>query len=73
MCQLPFQFLSRPEIHEFIRFARLSKEIPPILAPKTARRRLKSIVQGDQRKVLSLLPTNTKLLIALDCWTSPFQ
>jgi hypothetical protein len=72
MCQLPFQFLTRPEIFEFVRFARLSKDMPLILTPKTARRRLQTMVQGDQQKVLSLLPKNAKLSIALDCWTSPF-
>lgn len=39
----------------------------------TTRRRLHSIVQTEQQKLLSSLPTSAKLSIALDCWTSPFQ
>lgn len=39
----------------------------------TARRRLRSIVQIEQQKLLSDLSTGAKLSIALDCWNSPFQ
>jgi hypothetical protein len=53
--------------------AQLSPIKPTLLSPKTARRRLQKMVQADQQKILSLLPTNAKLSIALDCWTSPFQ
>jgi hypothetical protein len=31
------------------------------------------MVKEDQQKVLSSLPKGSKLSIALDCWTSPFQ
>src|ERR1700712_326274 len=53
--------------------AQLSPITPQLLSPKTARRRLQSMVQADQQKILSLLPPEAKLSIALDCWTSPFQ
>jgi hypothetical protein len=53
--------------------ARLATSNPTLLTPRTARRRLRKIVQEDQHRILSDLPQNAKLSIALDCWTSPFQ
>jgi hypothetical protein len=53
--------------------AQLSPSKPVLLSPKTARRRLQIMVKEEQQKVLSALPDGTKLSIALDCWTSPFQ
>jgi hypothetical protein len=37
------------------------------------RRRLQETTKIQQQKMLDRLPSGTKLLIALDCWTSPFQ
>lgn len=53
--------------------ARLATSNPTLLTPRTARRRLRKIVQEDQHRILSGLPPDAKLSIALDCWTSPFQ
>jgi hypothetical protein len=53
--------------------ARLATPNPTLLTPRTARRCLRKIVQEDQHRILSDLPLNAKLSIALDCWTSPFQ
>lgn len=46
---------------------------PTLLQPRTAQRRLKKIVYEEHYTILSTLPLNAKLSIALDCWTSPFQ
>lgn len=70
---LPFQILAHPELLELIKTARLSATTPSLLSPKTARRRLQSMVKEGQEKVLSSLSKGSKLSIALDCWTSPFQ
>src|ERR1700738_3481046 len=53
--------------------AQLATSKPILLTARTARRRLRSIVQEDQRHILSELPPDAKISIALDCWTSPFQ
>lgn len=46
---------------------------PTLLHPRTAQRRLKKLVKEEHHDILSSLPPNAKLSIALDCWTSPFQ
>lgn len=46
--------------------------MPTLLSPRSARRRLQNMVQEDQQKVLTRLPPNAKVSVALDCWTSPF-
>lgn len=53
--------------------ASLATSTPQLLSPLTARRRLQQMVKDDQAMILSSLPPNAKLSIALDCWTSPFQ
>jgi len=46
---------------------------PTLLHPRTAQRRLKKLVEDEQHTILTTLPQDTKLSVALDCWTSPFQ
>lgn len=46
---------------------------PTLLRSRTAQRRLKKLVYEKHQTILSTLPPNAKLSIALDCWTSPFQ
>jgi hypothetical protein len=70
---LPFQFLARSDLDDLIEMARTAPSKPSLMTPKTARRQLHEMVKEDQQKILSTLPLNTKLSIALDCWTSPFQ
>ena len=53
--------------------ARLAPSPPKIPSAKTIRGRLQNIVKERQHHLLSLLPSNAKLSIALDCWTSPFR
>lgn len=37
------------------------------------RRRLQTIVKERQQDILRKLPSDAKMSIALDCWTSPFS
>ena len=46
---------------------------PTLLHPRTTQRRLKKLVEDKQHTILTTLPQDTKLSVALDCWTSPFQ
>ncbi|OQD79182.1 hypothetical protein PENSOL_c329G06218, partial [Penicillium solitum] len=46
---------------------------PTLLHPRTAQRRLKKLVDEEQYTIIATLPQDTKLSIALDYWTSPFQ
>lgn len=73
MSRLPFQFIEHPEFHDVIHFARLAPGRPTIPSSKTIRARLREFVKEQQQSVLRRLPSNAKLSLALDCWTSPFQ
>ncbi|EED18996.1 hypothetical protein TSTA_127040 [Talaromyces stipitatus ATCC 10500] len=44
-----------------------------LLLPTTAWRQLGLQVKRRQAEILSYLPPGAKILVALDCWTSPFQ
>lgn len=70
---LPFQILAHKDLTDLISMAWLASSNPTLLTPRTARRRLRKIVQEDQHRILSDLPPNAKLSIALHRWTSPFQ
>ena len=53
--------------------ARTSLSTPFIPSADTIRRRLSSTVKSRQQSVLQMLPSHSKISIALDCWTSPFS
>ena len=53
--------------------ARSAPSPPTIPSAITIRRRLESLVKDRQQHILRMLPANSKLSIALDCWTSPFS
>jgi hypothetical protein len=73
MSRLPFQFIEHPEFHDVIHFARLAPGRPGIPSSRTIRTRLREFVKEQQQSILRRLPSNAKLSLALDCWTSPFQ
>jgi hypothetical protein len=73
MSRLPFQFIEHPEFHDLISFARLAPQRPNIPTAKTIRARLRGFVAEQQQSILRQLPGDSKLSLALDCWTSPFQ
>jgi hypothetical protein len=46
---------------------------PHVPSATTIRRRLQTTVKERQQDVLRKLPSDAKMSIALDCWTSPFR
>jgi hypothetical protein len=63
---LPFQFLAHQDFEDLITEAQLLTLKPKLLHPRTARRHLQIIVQEDQQRVLSALPSSAKLSITLN-------
>ena len=61
--QLPFRILE-------LQLAPSKVNLP---SARTAQRYLDTTVQEQQKKVLERLPDESRLSIALDCWTSPFS
>jgi hypothetical protein len=55
---------------ETIQLAHSQIDIP---SARTIRRYLDTTVREQQKSVLSTLPKESRLSIALDCWTSPFN
>ncbi|KAJ5557753.1 hypothetical protein N7513_003339 [Penicillium frequentans] len=68
---LPFRSLARRQLVSLIKMAQMAPSEPPLLHPRTAQRRVQKLVQEELHSILSTLPLNAKLSIALDCWTSP--
>lgn len=66
-------FLEHQEFADVIKYARLAPTTPTIPSRRTIRERLKAFVHEYQERLLQSLPPKTKLSLALDCWTSPFQ
>ncbi|KAJ5742625.1 uncharacterized protein N7511_011357 [Penicillium nucicola] len=73
LSRLPFQFIEHPEFHELISFAHLAPQRPNIPTAKTIRARLRGYVAEQQQSMPRQLPGDSKLSLALDCWTSAFQ
>ncbi|KAL2694983.1 hypothetical protein AAEP93_002551, partial [Penicillium crustosum] len=71
--RLPFQLIEHPTFQSLIQMARTSLSTPFIPSADTIRRRLSSTVKSRQQSVLQMLPSHSKISIALDCWTSPFS
>jgi hypothetical protein len=72
--RLPFQIIEHPELHALLRLAaQASPSILDFPSARTIQRRLHETISDAQQALLSKLPPNAKLSIALDCWTSPFQ
>lgn len=71
--RLPFHLIEHPTFHTLIRSARLAPSPPMIPSATTIRRRLRDIIQDKQRSTLKTLPPESKISIALDCWTSPYN
>lgn len=71
--KLPFQIVEHPDFQEVIHTARTSPVSPPFPTGKTIQRHLLSTLETTQNSFFDHLPSNAKISIALDCWTSPFQ
>ncbi|KAJ5882665.1 uncharacterized protein N7529_001337 [Penicillium soppii] len=71
--RLPFYLIKHPTFKRLIYSARSAPSPLVIPLADTIRRRLESIVLDRQKQILRMLPTRAKILITLDCWTSPFS
>lgn len=71
--RLPFRIVEHPEFKDFVETVQLAQSQIEIPSTRTVRRYLDTIVQEKQKCVLSTLPSESRLSIALDCWTSPFN
>jgi hypothetical protein len=67
---LPFRILSREQLLGFIEMAQMAPHKPTLLYPRTAQRLLKKLVDEEHHTILSTLPPNAKISVALDCRTS---
>lgn len=70
---LPFLFVEHQKFRNLFSYARLAPTPPSFPSRKMIRERLRGFVLEYQQETLQRLPSNAKLSLALDCWTSPFQ
>lgn len=70
---LPWELLRHPGFCNLISMAQRMTSQPELLTPRTAQRRVSSGIISRQEEVLKTLPTDGKISLALDCWTSPFM
>lgn len=73
VARLPFRILEHPEFKDLVDVIQLAQSKINLPSARTARRYLDTTVQEQQKKVLERLPDESRLSIALDCWTSPFN
>ncbi|RAQ55326.1 hypothetical protein AFGD_012605 [Aspergillus flavus] len=71
--RLPFTLIEHPTFIRLIKMARSAPSCPSVPSAITIHRRLKTLVQDRQQGILRMLPPESKISIALDCWTSPFS
>ncbi|KAJ9482200.1 hypothetical protein VN97_g11237 [Penicillium thymicola] len=70
--RLPFHLIEHYTFQRLISKARSAPTDPKLPSADTIRRRLSAQVKKQQQSTLEMLPANSKISIALDCWTSPF-
>jgi hypothetical protein len=70
--RLPFHHIEHPKFLSLVRMAQSALSPPEVPSAKTIRRRLQTKVKEQQQDILRKLPSDAKISIALDCWTSPF-
>ncbi|KAJ5316460.1 hypothetical protein N7476_006767 [Penicillium atrosanguineum] len=70
--RLPFQIIENQHFRDLLRLTQQAPSLPIIQTGKTLARQLQSTVQIQQQGILNMLPSDAKLSLALDCWTSPF-
>lgn len=58
-------------LYDLLSYARLAPTTPSLPSRKAIRERLRDFVTESQQETLQRLPSNAKMSIALDCWTSP--
>ena len=73
VARLPFRILEHPEFKDLVDVIQLAQSKINLPSTRTARHYLDTTVQEQQKRVLETLPDESRLSIALDCWTSPFS
>lgn len=71
--RLHFRFIEHPEFQDLVFYIQYATSRTQIPSPSTMRVRLRDSVKERQQSLLQKLTPNTKLSVALDCWTSPFR
>jgi hypothetical protein len=71
--RLPFQIVEHPAFHDLLQTAWHAESQLDIPSARSIRRLLDDNVTASQQNMLNRLPSGSSLLIALDCWTSPFS
>jgi len=71
--RLPFKIVEDPTFQGLLNLVHSDPQELEIPSAKTLRRRLRDAVTTRQESQLDDLPSDAKVSLALDCWTSPFQ
>jgi hypothetical protein len=70
---LPFRIVEHTQFKDLVEIIQQAHSKIDIPSARSIRRYLDSAVRSDQKGVLKRLPDGSRLSLALDCWTSPFQ
>ncbi|KAJ5764738.1 hypothetical protein N7520_004297 [Penicillium odoratum] len=70
---LPFRIVEHTQFKDLVEIIQQAHSKIDIPSARSIRRYLESAVRSDQKGVLKRLPDGSRLSLALDCWTSPFQ
>ncbi|KAJ5300123.1 hypothetical protein N7508_007366 [Penicillium antarcticum] len=70
---LPFRIIEHTQFKDLVEVIQQAPSKVNIPSARSMRRYLDSTVKSSQKEILRRLPDRSRLSIALDCWTSPFQ
>ncbi|KAJ5267276.1 hypothetical protein N7478_010084 [Penicillium angulare] len=70
---LPFRLIEHPQFRNLVDIIQQASTKITVPSARTIRRCLDLVVSESQKQTLAKLPNGSRLSIALDCWTSPFQ
>ncbi|KAJ5300184.1 hypothetical protein N7508_007427 [Penicillium antarcticum] len=70
---LPFRIIEHTQFKDLVEVIQQAPSKVNIPSARSMRRYLGSTVKSSQKEILRRLPDRSRLSIALDCWTSPFQ
>ena len=70
---LPFRIIKHAQFKDLVEVIQQAPSKINIPSARSMRRYFDSAVKSNQTEILSRLPDGSRLSLALDCWTSPFQ
>lgn len=70
---LPFRIVEHTQFKDLVEVIQQAQSKIDIPSARSIRRYLDSTVKNNQKEILRRLPDRSRLLLALDYWTSPFQ